>query len=142
MSSAQGKGFPVEAERGKDLLLFAMGSGISAIHSLIGYLMTYRQDFGAITLFYGARTPQHFAYEDEVATWEHHGIRVVRTISRPDQGNGWPGATGYVQNHLTKDHVSPGRCAVFICGTKGMSEGIAAQLGRLGINDQVLLTNF
>ena len=142
ITGAQGRGFPAAAHVGKHLWLFAAGSGISAIRSLIGYVARRRPDYMDVTLFYGARTPRHFAYQDEVAAWEAAGVKVIQTVSRPDADQPWPGATGYVQDHLAAECCPPGEVAVFVCGMKGMNEGIAAELKKIGIAEPVLLTNF
>src|SRR5262249_29960363 len=80
ISKPMGTGFPIERARAKDVVLVATGSGISPIRSLIEVILRQRSAFGKITLYYGARTPNSFAYEEDLARWEKEGIRVVRTV--------------------------------------------------------------
>src|SRR3954466_8896728 len=82
-TSAQGKGFPLETAKGRRLLLFATGSGISAVRSLVGVLLRDRASYGHLSLYFGARTPDAFAYSSELDEWAADGLHVVRTVSQP-----------------------------------------------------------
>ncbi|MBI4411948.1 MAG: hypothetical protein HY541_05640, partial [Deltaproteobacteria bacterium] len=53
ISPAQGKGFDMELCRGKNILLFAAGTGISPLRSALLWMMKKRKNYLAITLFYG-----------------------------------------------------------------------------------------
>lgn len=126
---ARGPGFPLEASRGKDLVLVGTGSGIAPLRSVLGALARERTAFGEVTLFFGARTPQGFAYAHEVEEWRALGVRVVRTISSPGH-SGWEGLTGYVQEHLG-ENLSAARLAhavAFLCGQAAMVQGVTDAL--------------
>jgi sulfhydrogenase subunit gamma (sulfur reductase) len=148
LSAPLGKGFPLAEARGKDVLLVATGSGISPIRSLIGSIRVERAVFGTVTLYWGARTPHAFAYEEEWAAWEHDRIRIVRTVSKPLAEGGalppggpeWTGLTGYVQAHLQGGSFSG--AVAFLCGQKAMIEGVAAELERRGMPRSAVFTNF
>ena len=114
---AQGKGFAVEAAKGRRALLFATGSGISAVRSLIGVLLADRPSFGHLSLYFGARTPDAFAYTAELETWEAAGLQVIRTVSQPG-ASGWKGLQGYVQTHVPLEPLAD--ASAFLCGKKGM----------------------
>lgn len=69
-----GNSFPVESWRGKDLLFVAGGIALPPMRSVIQYCLDHRQDYGDITIIYGAKTSGDHVYKDELAQWE----------SRPD----------------------------------------------------------
>lgn len=141
VTMAMGKGYPVEAHRGQDVLLFAAGSGISAIRSLIGYLSKHRADYAGVTLFFGARTRAHVPYDREVDAWQAAGIQVVRVLSQPAEDH--PGfARGYVQEAVKSHPVQPGRTVAFVCGMSGMVDGVSAELARLGVPTERVFQNF
>jgi NAD(P)H-flavin reductase len=125
----RGKGFPLDHARGHDVLLVATGSGISAIRSALELIRTERAAYGKVTLYFGARTPQAFAYGDQMAAWEADGVRVVRVVSQPGD-SGWTGLTGYVQTHLAP--AGPDTC-VFLCGQKTMVAAVTQVLRRHGV---------
>lgn len=141
MSPALGAGYPIADWAGQDVLLFAVGSGISAIRSLIWYLAGNRKAYAGVTLFFGARTPAHFAYRDEVAAWEQAGIQVVRVASDPQAAE--PGyARGYVQDALKAHPITPEQTAAFVCGMPAMVEGVKAALVERGVSVERVFQNY
>ena len=134
-----GKGFPLQSARGRSLLLFATGSGISPIRSVIESLRRERKAYGPVTLYFGARTPDSFAYADELDHWEASGIRVVRTVSRPG-ASGWQGLTGYVQSHLIPAPFDD--AVAFVCGQEAMVEGVIEALRAHGLSREAIHLNY
>ncbi|MFL5318561.1 MAG: NAD-binding oxidoreductase [Myxococcaceae bacterium] len=139
LTMAQGPGFPLERAKGQEVLLFATGSGISAIRSTLLSIRQHRGDYADVTLFFGARTPTAFAYLDEHSEWEADRIQVVRTVSQPGE-SGWTGLTGYVQQHLS-DVGHPGAIA-FVCGQPDMVKGVTEALQRNGVPTENVFLNF
>lgn len=140
VSRPQGRGFPLELARGKDVLLFATGSGISPIRSVIESIRRERQVYGQVTLYFGARTPGAFAYTRDIEHWERSGVRVVRTVSQPG-ASGWQGLTGYVQAHLAEEPLAPGTEA-FLCGQQEMVQGVIQALEARGLPASAIHQNF
>jgi NAD(P)H-flavin reductase len=141
MTPAIGRGYPIQHHRGKDILLFAVGSGISPIRSLIWYLAAHRDDYAGVTLFFGARTPRHFAYQDEVSSWQKEGVQVVRVVSRQDRSDAGY-VHGYVQNAIKAHPLTPANTVAFVCGMKGMVEAVTEELAELGVPGDRIFQNF
>ncbi|HLM46421.1 MAG TPA: NAD-binding oxidoreductase [Myxococcaceae bacterium] len=135
----EGRGFPLTLARGRNLLLFATGSGISPIRSVIESIRAERAVYGRVTLYFGARTPQAFAYEDELQQWEASDIRVVRTVSQPG-ASGWQGLTGYVQAHLSEEPVED--TLAFVCGQSGMVQEVIDALRTRGLPREAIHLNY
>jgi NAD(P)H-flavin reductase len=138
LSLPQGKGFPLELAKTREVVFVATGSGLSPIRSALEVIRADRKSFGAVTLYVGARTPGHFPYAGELAGWEREGIRVNRVVSRPGS-SGWKGLTGYVQEHLGpigKDAVA------FLSGQKAMVDAVTALLGERGLPKERIFLNF
>jgi NAD(P)H-flavin reductase len=138
VSLPQGKGFPLGAAHGKNVLLVATGSGISPIRSALEVISSDRASYGAVTLYFGARTPGAFPYAGELAAWEKNGIRVCRVVSQP-HGSGWTGLTGYVQAHLpavAEDTVA------FLSGQKAMVQAVTELLVKQGLPRARVFLNF
>jgi NAD(P)H-flavin reductase len=138
VSAPRGKGFPLDAGRGRNVLLFATGSGISAIRSVIEEIRNNRAAFKNVVLYFGARTPDAFAYGKELDAWERAGIRVIRTVSKPGD-SGWKGLTGYVQAHL--DQVEP-EAVAFVSGQKAMVQSCTEALAQRGLPKERVFLNF
>jgi len=143
LSAPFGKGFPVEEARGRDVLLFAAGSGIAPIRALVQHLVADRDSFARVTLFYGQRRGADFAYQAEHLTWERRGVRLVLCPSGEDSA--WRGVRGRVQEvagALSFGGGSTGDAVAFACGMTAMIEEVRATLARSGIPPEHVHANF
>jgi NAD(P)H-flavin reductase len=129
-----GRGFPVGEGRGRDLLLFAVGSGISPMRALVQRILSERDGFGRVVLFYGERTEADFAYAAERDAWIGSGVQVVLCCSQPTSA--WAGPKGYVQDvarSISFATVDAGGAVAFLCGMKGMVSAVRDALGAAGL---------
>ncbi len=141
LTNVAGHGFALDAQRGKDLVFVAMGTGVAPLRSALRHVLKRKQDFGQLVVLYGARTPEDFCYRDETDGWEDAGVELRQVISRPD-GHDWSGPTGYVQSLL--DHVLPDLKSpvALICGSLAMMDQTRDRLGRMGFKPEDILTNY
>jgi len=143
VSAPFGKGFAFEEALGRHVLLFAAGSGIAPIRSLVQHILSHRKDFSRVTLFYGQRLGRDFAYQEEHMSWERGGVRVVLCPSREDEA--WPGVRGRVQvvAHSLGFGGSPPEVSVaFVCGMTAMVDDVKATLAAAGIPSERVHLNF
>jgi len=143
LSAPFGKGFPVEQARGRDVLLFAAGSGIAPIRALVQHLVADREAFARVTLFYGQRHGADFAYRGEHLGWERRGVRVVLCPTAEDSA--WGGVRGRVQevaSALSFGGGTSGDAVAFACGMTAMVEQVRATLSRSGIPPERVHANF
>ncbi|KAL8137550.1 hypothetical protein V2J09_003551 [Rumex salicifolius] len=145
LSAVMGNGFDIDRisppEEYNTVLIFATGSGISPIRSLIesGFGAEKRSD---VRLFYGARNLQRMAYQERFKVWESSGVKIVPVLSQPE-GN-WTGETGYVQAAFSKIRSisCPGSTGAVLCGQKQMIEEVTALLAEDGVLTEKILKNF
>ncbi len=138
-----GEGFAVEAARGRDVLLFAAGSGITPIRSLLHWLLDRRQAHGRIALYYGQRSDRDFAYLREHADWQRAGVHLVLCASQPSPT--WTGARGYVQTvarELRLHEISTDDAVAFLCGMKSMIDAVRVELLHFGLPAARTYLNF
>jgi NAD(P)H-flavin reductase len=135
MSQVMGGGFKSVGDS-PSVLLFAAGSGIAPIRSVIESGVLKGKD---VTLYYGARTPAQMAYTDKFDEWTALGIECVPVLSAP--ADGWDGATGYVQD-VARARGVPAQSAMLICGMKGMAEGVKALAAGSGVPEDKVIANF
>ncbi|MGC8935955.1 MAG: FAD/NAD(P)-binding protein [Candidatus Methanomethylicaceae archaeon] len=127
-----GKPFPVEHFKGRDLVIVATGIGIAALRSLILYTIENRNDFGEVTLLYGARFVEDLVYREELRGWSEK-IKVIVTLSKPTEN--WKGLRGRVTDHLNV--LSVGKTTVAaICGSPAVMVSVAKALLDLGIDSK------
>ena len=143
VSEPFGKGFPIGAAEGRDLLLFAAGSGIAPIRALLQHVVAHRNRFRRATLFYGQRRGADFAYRAEHVDWERHGVRVVLCPSSADEA--WPGVRGRVQEVarvLDLGGSDPAGTEAFVCGMTAMVNDVKGTLKDAGIPPERVHLNF
>jgi NAD(P)H-flavin reductase len=141
VSEVQGKGFPVDAAEGRDLIFVAAGSGITPVRAAIAHALGKRDRFGRLLLLYGQRSPDAFAYASELPAWEGAGLEVVRVVSRPD-GTDWSGARGYVQEALAARRPEVATASAFLCGMKPMVRAVTDRLVALGMPRERVHLNY
>ncbi|XP_021747500.1 fruit protein pKIWI502-like [Chenopodium quinoa] len=145
LTAVMGNGFDVDRlsppEDFPTVLVFATGSGISPIRSLIesGFSADKRSD---VRLYYGARNLQRMAYQDRFKDWESSGVKIVPVLSQPDEK--WTGEAGYVQAAFcrSKNISNPNSTGVVLCGQKQMTEEITSILTEDGVSTDNILKNF
>ena len=138
-----GQGFPVEEAEGRDVLLFAAGSGIAPIRAVIQHVTRHRARFNRVTLFYGQRHQDEFAYVREHLDWDRAGIRVVLCPSGEDDL--WQGVRGRVQavaRALGFGGARPGEAIAFLAGMTAMVDEVRATLAEAGVPPDRVHANF
>jgi len=126
-----GRGFPLDDARGRDVLLFATGSGFAPIRALLHAILGEREAYGEVHLFLGVRTEQDFPFPQELAGLPARGVHTHLTVSRrPPEPSGH---ARYVQEKF-REVLPPVRDAVaYLCGIAGMVEGVEEELVRAGM---------
>ncbi len=113
-----GTSWPIEASRGKDIVLATGGIGLAPLRPVIYYILNHRQDYGRVTLVYGARTPHDLLYTDEFEAWEQAKIDTIITVDRADEN--WRGHVGVVPMQFYRLRIKPEQTTVFTCGPEIM----------------------
>lgn len=130
-----GQGWPVHEWCGADVVLVAGGIGLAPLRPVIYELLARRNEFGQITVIYGARTPETLLYSSEYNTWEQAGITVQTTVDRASTA--WRGHQGVVT--LLLDRLSlprPEQTHVAMCGPEVMMRYAAISAAKRGIPDE------
>ncbi len=128
-----GSGFRLDEATGRDVLLFAAGSGITPIRALLRRLLAGGPLQRKVYLFYGQRDGGDFAYAKEHEGWRRAGVEILLVASRP--GPGWTGATGHVQEAarraLPAERLS--EAVAYVAGLPAMVAGVRETLAELGV---------
>lgn len=130
-TAAMGKGFPIDESGGRDILLFATGSGIAPIRAVLQRIAANRGRYQAVELFYGVRSEDEFPYVDEFAQLEERGIGVHRVISQRNESD--RAYAGYVQERFRAALPPVGNAVAFLCGQEGMIQGVTEALLEAGL---------
>jgi sulfhydrogenase subunit gamma (sulfur reductase) len=134
-----GNGFSIETMKGKDIFFIAGGIGLAPLRSLINYMLDRREEFGAIDIVYGARTPGLLCFSGEFAAWQK-ASRTNLHLTVDVQAPGWEGNVGLVPGLVKELGLSPGNRIAVACGPPIMIKFTLANLSGMGYPDESIIT--
>lgn len=130
-----GSHWPVEQALGKDVVIAAGGIGLAPLRSTMYTLLAHRQQYGRVSLLYGARTPEDILYRHDLERWRGRlDVDVALTVDRAtDQ---WHGSVGVVTRLLARAPIEPDNTMAFVCGPEVMMRFTAAGLVAAGVTEE------
>jgi ferredoxin-NADP reductase len=120
---------PDPAER--RFLFVAGGTGIAPLRAMLRHALNvpHRE----IGLLYSARTPQEFAFEEELRTLAREGeIDLRQTVTRESAGT-WDGTRGRIGQADLAPLLHDRETLCFVCGPPALVADIPKLLGELGV---------
>jgi anaerobic sulfite reductase subunit B len=125
-----GRGWPLEAADGRDVVVVAGGLGLAPLRPLVHELVERRERHGRVSLLYGGRSPSELLYRDELEAWAREiDVRVIVDAPEP----GWRGDVGVVTRLVRRAELDPGRTVAYACGPEVMMRFAAAALRERGV---------
>jgi len=122
-----GKGFPIRALQGNDLLFVAGGLGIVPLRSLINYVIDNRRDFGKVNILLGCKSPQNMLFDDEVALWQKRmDVNFLCTVDKSDPD--WAGNVGLITSLIPGINLIPNRTVAVVVGPPIMYKHVIKEL--------------
>jgi NAD(P)H-flavin reductase len=110
--------WPMQSIVGKDVIIACGGIGLAPLRGALYHILKHRQEYGKVTLLYGARTPDDLIFPIEYEPWKEAGIDVQVTVDRGDAT--WTGRVGVVPMWFYNFRVDSRRTAVLTCGPEIM----------------------
>jgi len=138
-----GRPFQLTALRGRQLLLIAGGCGLAPLRSLIQYCQDRREEFAAIQIFYGARSPQDMVFQQDLSEWQIGGSFNCRYIVDNQPADScFDGETGLITDLLNDLQLEGKHCRAVIVGPPAMYRPVISTLRKLGLNrpKQIMLS--
>jgi NAD(P)H-flavin reductase len=113
------------------------GCGLAPMRALAQYCEDCREQFGGITLLYGAKTPQDALYQDDLRHWACGDALSTRyTVDRVPEGQAWDGEVGLITALIAPLRLEAERTVAMIVGPPVMYRPVIAQLHQKGLRDQ------
>lgn len=134
-----GKPFPVESMKGKNIVFIGGGIGMAPLRTLFVYMLDNREDFGDITLLYGARSPADLTYQAELPEWlarKDIGVELTVDNGTPD----WQHKVGLIPNILLEMNPTVENTVAVTCGPPIMIKFTIQALKKLGFADENIIT--
>lgn len=129
-----GRGWPMEAAKGKDLVLVAGGIGLAPLRPVINEIMERRTDFGAVSVLFGARNEKGLIYTGEYKAWQKAGISLGISVDELATRKPWKYNVGLITTLVDKLELSPERVVAFVCGPEIMMRFVIRGLMIKGVS--------
>ncbi|NQT65713.1 MAG: FAD/NAD(P)-binding protein [FCB group bacterium] len=109
-----GNWYPVDKFKGQDVVIIGGGFAFTTLRSLVIYMLANREDYGKITVIYGARNPDLFIYKEELKEWDKRDDIILHlTVDTPVKG--WGKLCGFVPA-ITKEVKPDPTSWCVVCG--------------------------
>jgi sulfhydrogenase subunit gamma (sulfur reductase) len=136
-----GNWFPVDDWVGKNILFVAGGIGLAPVRCVIWNVLDRRDEFGDVTIVYGARSVGDLVYKRELEEWAaRKDVKLVRTVDPGGETPEWKGAVGYVTPMVEKTAPSAENSIAVICGPPIVIKLTLPALTNLGFADDAIYT--
>ncbi|MDH4179769.1 MAG: FAD/NAD(P)-binding protein [Armatimonadota bacterium] len=134
--------FDVDAMRGQDLVLIAGGCGLAPMRALIQYCEDRREDFGNVTVLYGARSPQDLLYKEDLEAWIRSPQLDCRsTVDEVPPAQEWQGNVGVITTLIPPLEIAPDRTIAVIVGPPVMYRFVISHLKDKGIAHEHMIVS-
>ncbi|HET7696985.1 MAG TPA: FAD-dependent oxidoreductase [Vicinamibacterales bacterium] len=137
VSRAAGRFLVPETAPHHPLLFIAGGTGIAPLRSMILECVNSGRR-GGMALVYSARTPEEFAYLDELRALDEAGTLAL-TLTLTGDAQDWRHARGRAGDRHLAELATP-KTMAFICGPPSMVVDIPQALMRLGVPREQIKT--
>ena len=128
-----GTGWPVDAARGRDVIVVAGGIGLAPLRPVVYEVLKHRGDYGRLVVLYGARSPHDLLYRKELASWaKQKDTQVLVTVDYG--GLSWRGHVGVVTTLFKYARLKPAQSVAMVCGPEIMMRFVARDLLSHGLS--------
>ena len=132
-----GNSFPIDKWKGKNLFFIGGGIGLAPIWSVLQTALSKKEDYGKLTVFYGARTSQDIVYKDELSELKQ---KMTVFLSIDQEEKDWQEYVGFVPLNVLDKKPSPKNAIAVTCGPPIMIKFVIQNLEALGFKDDKIYT--
>ena len=126
-----GNGFPMDAFKGKNIIVLGGGIGGAPLRPVITTILDNRADYGKMSIFWAARSPDLLVFTDEYDQWRadpNTELHLTVDKATPD----WSHKEGLITTLVEAVHPSPKNAITITCGPPIMIKFAMLTLQKLG----------
>lgn len=129
-----GKGWPLDAAIGKDVVIVTGGLGCAPTVSVIQYILARRARFGRLIILQGVKHSDDLIFRKQYAAWSKEPDTQVH-IAADQAGRGWPWQVGFVTDTIQGLHLQADQTIVMMCGPEGMMQTACRAFLQRGLSE-------
>ena len=134
-----GNFFPWRDWKGKNVFFIGGGIGMAPIRTIMLHLLERKEDYGKISLLYGARSPKDMTYSYELEDWKQNpDLDCTLCIDNPCDD--WGHKVGLIPAVLEELAPSPENTVAVLCGPPIMIKFTLKSLEKLGFAPENIVT--
>jgi NAD(P)H-flavin reductase len=136
-----GNYFDTGKMKGKDIVFIGGGIGMAPVKSILEYCLDERNDYGKITVLYGARTVMDLMYDYAIKEWKNsNNTDVVITVDPGGETKDWTGKIGFVPTVLEGLPLKGENSIAIVCGPPIMIKFVLKSLDKMGFAKESIIT--
>ena len=137
-----GNSYPMDKWVGKNLIFIGGGIAMPPLRCAIWYALENRDQFGEITIVYGARRVQDLVFRHELDRWaEYDRVRVVRCVDPGGETPDWTGEVGFVPAVTERAEIPAENAVALVIGPPVMIKFTLPVLAKMGLVDRDIYTS-
>jgi NAD(P)H-flavin reductase len=137
-----GNAYPMDKWVGKNLIFIGGGIAMPPLRCAIWYALENREQFGDITIVYGARKVHDLVFRQELDRWaEYDGVRVVRCVDPGGETPDWNGEIGFVPAVTERAQIPAENAVALVIGPPVMIKFTLPVLAKMGLADRDIYTS-
>lgn len=122
-----GRGWPMAAAQGKDVVIATGGLGCAPVVAAINYILRRREQYGRLTIMQGVKHGDDLIWRERYEQWNAlPNTQVLLAASRGDVA--WPYHVGHVPVLFEHARLVPNNSTVMMCGPEGMMIAVSQEL--------------
>ncbi|MGA7799411.1 MAG: FAD/NAD(P)-binding protein [Gammaproteobacteria bacterium] len=129
-----GRGWPLKAAEGKDVLVVTGGLGCAPVVAAIHYILRRRDRYGKLTILQGVKHSKDLLWREQYEAWARHPDTQV-LLAADKGGPAWPWHVGLITDLFDKIAIHPARTLCMMCGPEPMMVAAVRELRALGLAD-------
>lgn len=132
-----GQGWPLHQAQGRDVLIITGGLGCAPVVGAIEYMFRRREQYGAVKILHGVKTPRDLLYRERFDAWRRHANTEV-LLASDQPGKTWHYHIGVVTELFDAVEIDAGNTIVMMCGPEVMMRLAAQHLRRRGLPEAAM----
>jgi NAD(P)H-flavin reductase len=137
-----GNSYPMDKWVGKNLIFIGGGIAMPPLRCAIWYALESRDQFGDVTIVYGARRVQDLVFHREFDRWaEYDRVRLVRCVDPGGETPEWTGEVGFVPAVTERARIPAENAVALVIGPPVMIKFTLPVLANMGLADRDIYTS-